>query len=368
MKNSVFITGSSLVCSLGKDKKTIAKTAKSLDAKSYKKYIKKQNDTLYTIKDFGNKASEKFYTSIKRVIKKAIKEARLSEKDREDLHIFIGSTSMKISLDEEHLTHLGYTNIGEFAQKIAKSKSGFTIFSTACTSSANALCYGAKMLKNGKIKKALILGFEFLNKSTYEGFSAFRLLSQSGTYKPFDKKSDGIVLGEACSAMVLDTKRLKKDDFEYLGSSNICDTYSETSSNPDGKSIYTCMQNALTNSALTCNDIDFIKAHAVGTTNSSEAEINAINLFLKHHDCNVPVSILKPFLGHTLGACGTNEIALMLICIKKGFIPASLGFKNNKNINFEIFTKKRKVKESVNILFNFIGFTGNNTCIVLSNK
>ncbi len=368
MKNKVFVTGSSLLCSLGKDKKSITKQVKNLHVKNYEKYIQSQKDNnrLYTIDYFGNKAEDKFYLSIKHVIKKAIKDAKLSKKDREDLHIFIGSTSMKVSLDEERLTYLGYANIGEFALKVAKSKAGFTIFSTACTSSANAFCYGAKMIQENKIKKALILGLEFLNKSTTEGFSSFMLLSNRGIYRPFDKKSDGVVLGEACSALVLECKKNKDDDFEYLGSSNVCDTYSETTSNPDGKSIFLCMKNALLNSNLTCKDIDFIKAHGTGTSNNTQAEANAIELFCRLE--NLKVSTLKPLLGHTLGACGTNEIALMLMCIKKGFIPASLGFNKNKNINFKIIRKSKKVKKKMNILFNFIGFTGNNTCIILGNK
>ena len=63
------------------------------------------------------------------------------------------------------------------------------------------------LIKDGKIKRALVLGFEFFNNATYRGFESLMLLSPSGQYKPFDTNSDGLILGEGCSAIILDSQK-----------------------------------------------------------------------------------------------------------------------------------------------------------------
>lgn len=370
MQNRVFITGSSLVCSFGKKRKKTIKNIKKLNKKGYEKHVKNaiETETLYKITDFSDDMLKKFYSTLKHVIKKAVNEANLSKKDMEELHIFIGSTSMKVSLDEVELTRLGYGVIGEFAENLIGSKHGFKIFSTACTSSANALCYAAKMIQQKRIEKALVIGLEFFNKSTIGGFDSFGLLSKNKIYRPFDKRSDGIVLGEGCSAVILDSKRVKEDDFEYLSSSNVCDIYSETTTNPNGKSIFTCMDKAITDSKINFEEIDIIKAHGTGSQNNTQAEKNGLDLLFGKYQHKIPITILKSYLGHTLGACGTNEIALMISCIKSGFIPPVLGYKSGKDIKFDIIKDFTKIDKKVTILFNYIGFSGNNTSIILSNK
>lgn len=368
MKNRVFITGSSLICSLGKSKSKILKKIKNLDSSNYEIEVKKEfaKGSLYKIKNFSKNPTERFYQILAKSVKKALKDAKLDKHEQEELVIFIGSTSMKISTDEDKLTHLGYEIIGQKIQEQVGSKEDFYIFSTACTSSANAFNYAANMIKHKEIKRALVLGFEFFNKTTYNGFDSFLLLSHSNIYRPFDKKGDGIVLGEGCSAMVLESKKRDRNDFEYISSSNICDTYSETANNENGKSIEKCLKTALKDSNLSLHDIDLIKAHTAGSENSNLAESRGLEHFLQNK--NIPITSLKPFIGHTLGASGTNEMVLLLMCIKDGFIPSMRGFDGNEDIRLDILKKPMNVNEKLNILFNFIGFSGNNTSIILGNK
>ncbi len=222
------------------------------------------------------------------------------------------------------------------------------------------------MIKSGKIQKALVIGLEFFNKSTTEGFRAFKLLSKDNIYRPFDSKNSGIILGEACSALVLESERKSSCDFKYLGSANICDTYSETTSNPNGKSIFTCMHQSLQNANISLDKIDLIKAHGTGSENNTIAELNAFKLLFNKHSHHSKITSLKPYLGHTLGACGSKELALLIICLNDGFIPPMLGF-SDKNSKFDFIKKRRKNKQKLNILLNHIGFGGNNTSIILSN-
>jgi len=195
------------------------------------------------------------------------------------------------------------------------------------------------------------------------------LLSKSKIYRPFDKQSDGIILGEACSALLLESEPRSAEDFYYKGSKNICDIYSETTSNPSGEPIFHTMDEALRNASLTLSEIDFIKAHATGSENNNTSEANAIALLFEKHGTTTPITALKPLIGHTLGASGTNEIALTLSCLKEGFIPPTLGFQERADgVSFTpLLNPVKRNGKKTNVLFNFVAFGGNTTSLVLSN-
>lgn len=365
MNNKVFITGSSLVCSLGNNKEDIISAMRELDSENYETLVRQAGleGSLYRIAGFSHSATEKYYQVLAYVVAKAIQAANLTKEMQEELAIFIGSTSMKISTDEDELVHLGNSVIGEFIVHLTHAKHGFYIVSTACTSSANAMDYAAKMIKYNKIKRALVVGIEFLNQSTSSGFEAFMLLSKEGIYRPFDENSDGIILGEACSALILDSCPRSDADFAYLGSANVCDNTSETTSNLNGLAVFRCLNDAIQDAKLNVEDIDIIKAHATGTANNNLAEIKGLDLFLQGK--NTPICALKPFIGHTLGACGINEIVLLLMCIEHGFIPRMCGLLSDNGLPFNLLKDTLPIDQKVNILFNYIGFSGNNTAIVL---
>jgi len=313
--------------------------------------------------------------------KNGLNDAKLSFEEKEDLHIFIGSTSMGISINEEQndkfcaglsndeLVNIGYGFIGTFVEEHIKSKHKALLFSTACTSSINAMAHASRLIKYKKIKKAIVIGLELFNKSTYNGFSSFMLLSPSQVYRPFDARSDGIILGEGCSAVVLSTEKKTKDDFKYVSSSNICDTYSETTSDPSGRPILECMEKTIKNANIKLNEIDLIKAHATGSENNNTSESNALNNMFQKWNYKTQVTALKPYLGHTLGASGTNEMIILLYCIENGFFPACLGYENPiENSDFSPLLAHKKVSKQINILLNYVAFGGNNSSMIISNK
>jgi 3-oxoacyl-[acyl-carrier-protein] synthase-1 len=175
-----------------------------------------------------------------------------------------------------------------------------------------------------------------------------------------------MILGEACSAIVLENKAKKSNDFYIKGSKNLFDNYSETSSNPNGEIIFQTMLKALESSNLTLQDLTFINAHSPGTQTSNEAELNAlIKLQKLNAKKKLTVSSMKPFIGHSLGACCTNEIVLITSAIKDGFIPVTLGTKDIREI---VFSQYKKIDSASTILFSYNGFSGNNLSLILSNK
>lgn len=374
--NRVFITGSSLICALGDDKKSSIEKFQTINNSNYKEYLKDnfKDISFYRINKEFKSQKEKFYSSILNIVKSALSEANISKNDEKELSIFLATTSMNISyiedsyLNEDKLLTISYKDILDFIEKNIDSKFPVTIIQTACTSAANAIIKASEQIKNSQIKKALIIGFEFFNHSTYKGFQSLMLLSQSGEYKPFDKNSDGLILGEACSAVVLENQRKKETDFEILGYASTFDNYSITSSNPSGEATLNCFNQALKNANLDLYDINFLKAHATGSENSNLSEATAINRLLKDKKDSCEVVILKPYIGHTLGSCATNEIIILCEAIKKGIVPKTINFeKSYENISFKPLQEDKKISYATT-LFHFVGFGGSNASIIISNK
>ncbi|RXK12558.1 beta-ketoacyl synthase [Halarcobacter mediterraneus] len=380
---NAYITGSSLVCNIADNKQDIISNLKNISPKRYQENLKEilKEKTFYKIYNYNYSQNKRFHKILEKIISDALKEAKISKEEQEDLHIFFGSTSMEMGTNEEfkenfdkdasdlEFKSIGYGAIGQYIEKILNSKHKATLFSTACTSSVNALAYAAKMIERKKIKKAIVIGFELFNKSTFGGFSSLMLLSQSKIYRPFDKNSDGIILGEGCSAVILENEKKEEDNFKYISSSNICDNYSETTSDPTGTPIFEAMNSALNAANLQVKDLDCIKAHATGSENNNSSEAKALAQLFDTYKESTQVTALKPILGHTLGACGTNEIVLMIEAIKNSFLPATFGFEEPiENLAFTPILENKTCENKQTILLNYVAFGGNNSSIILSNK
>ena len=78
-----------------------------------------------------------------------------------------------------------------------------------------------------------MVGYDLFNNLGFYGFEGLKSIAAS-EYRPFDRERDGLILGEACGAVVLAGKRRKAGDFMYLGGANLCDTYSVTSHDEEG--------------------------------------------------------------------------------------------------------------------------------------
>lgn len=371
------------MCNIGDNTNDISTQLQNITQKNYLENLKHifKDKLFYSIQQSAPTQEERYRTILKKIVSDAIKDAQLSSEETKELHIFIGSTSMGISVNEEYrkmfnkgtsslaFKELGGGFIASYVEKLVGSNHKAMLFSTACTSSANALAYASKLIEHQKIKRALVIGLELFNQATYGGFSSLMLLSKNGIYRPFDKHSDGIILGEGCSAVVLDSKKRAENNFKYISSSNICDNYSETTSDPTGIPIFNTLHRCLKQSGLTLKDIDCIKAHATGSENNNSSEAKAISLLFNEYKTTTKVTSLKPILGHTLGACGTNEMILMFYAINKGFIPATFGFETPaEDVKFTPVLEHTACEKKATILFNYVAFGGNNCSIILSNK
>ncbi len=250
-------------------------------------------------------------------------------------------------------------------------KNYVSTISTACSSSANAIFFAARMIKHNMLDVVVAGGVDALTKFTLNGFNTLMILDQQYC-KPFDENRKGLNLGEGAGYVVLVSERvahsLKKEMYCRLsGYANANDAYHQTASSPDGTGSFLAMQNALKKSGLQPNDIDYINLHGTGTQNNDIAEGTAIaRLFEGKYP---KMSSTKSFTGHTLGACGGIEAAFSVLSIKHGIIYPNLRLQTPmKELPFvpEIkFLQNQKVN---NVLSNSFGFGGNCSSLIFSKQ
>jgi 3-oxoacyl-[acyl-carrier-protein] synthase-1 len=387
LKRRAFITGKALTCSLGDSLEEIVDAVRhkrirldripfTLASLPYSKpyYLIQRNAT----DNLHNRSEEYFYEVLFSTVTNSLLNAGLSNSEIRDLNVFFGSTSMDVPVFEgnHHKTPStvsgmflrsshGYGKIaGAIIERLGIRGRCYT-FATACTSSANAFLYAAAMIEEGLIEKALVVGYDLFNNLGFYGFEALKSIAETD-YRPFDRTRDGMILGEACGAVVLEGKRRKTGDFMHLGGANLCDTYSVTSHDEEGSAVAETMNRALRQAGIGPGDIYAVKAHATGTENSDRTECAAMRVTFGRD--MPPVTCVKPFIGHTVGACGVSELILFTESVKKGFIPSTPGFREvDGELNITPLAENLVAGEGI-FMLNYFGFGGNCTSLILSNE
>lgn len=279
--------------------------------------------------------------------------------------LFLGSTSLDISAVEVGCSNELWLSTTNKINKALVKRYGlheleFT-FSTACTASANACLYATRLIAQGKIDNALVIGCEFYNSLTVEGFKSLDLISETGL-AAFAKGRSGLVLGEGLAALYLSASANEHCQFKLLGGASACDTYSLTMTQEDGSHIAKVINNALTQTNLNATDIDIIKVHGTATLGNDEAECNALaKIFTEKKP---PIIAFKPFTGHTLGACGAIEIALYAQCQQKNNYAMGKYTKQDNDLMWP-FYQSSDFSNINTVLLNYFGFGGNNAALVM---
>ena len=244
-----------------------------------------------------------------------------------------------------------------------------TTISTACSSSANAIFYGARLIKNDLLDVVIAGGTDALTKFTLNGCNTLMILDKQFC-KPFDEHREGLNLGEGAGYLVLVSNKVAKTINKPVycklsGYNNSNDAYHQTASSPDGTGSYLAMKGALEKSGLNPSDIDYINLHGTGTPNNDSAEGTAVKrLFDPHYP---PMSSTKSFTGHTLGASGGVEAVFSVLAIKHGIIYPNLRFETQMSeLPFTPETRFLKGQPINNVMSNSFGFGGNCTSLIFS--
>ncbi len=276
--------------------------------------------------------------------------------------------------NDAHQKYIDGHHAGDSTQKIAEQlgivQSLVTTISTACSSAANAIMFGARLIKSGKLDRVIVGGSDCLSKFTINGFKTLMILSD--TYStPFDENRKGLNLGEAAAFLVLESDALvaaeNKKVLAYLkGYGNANDAHHQTASSENGDGATLSMQKALNIARMKPKDIDYINVHGTATGNNDLSEGKAI---IRVFGEAVPdFSSTKAYTGHALAAAGAIEAVFSVLALQHDIIFPNLNYKTEMK-EFSIRPQLTlKEKELDTVLSNSLGFGGNCSTVIFSKQ
>ena len=269
----------------------------------------------------------------------------------------------------EHLGVLDTHDCGDSTERIADyigNVDYVTTISTACSSAANAIMLGCRMIKHGQLDRVVVGGVDALSKFTFNGFNTLMILDKEWC-KPFDEHRKGLNLGEGAAFLVIEgeetlNKRQGKPLAEIVGYANTNDAYHQTASSPEGYGATLAIQQALAMSGLATSQIDYINMHGTGTPNNDLSESMATIAVFGN---NIPkLSSTKAFTGHTLAAAASIEAVISVLSLQHQTIFPNLNF-TTPIANLNIIPVTKVLKTPINtVLSNSFGFGGNCSSLI----
>jgi 3-oxoacyl-[acyl-carrier-protein] synthase-1 len=274
--------------------------------------------------------------------------------------------------DENLIKYISCHNGGDVAHKIANElglKGIVTTISTACSSAANAIMLGARLIKSGKLDRVIVGGTDALAKFTINGFKTLMILTD-GYNSPFDDNRKGLNLGEAAAFLVLESDEIvKKENKKVLarvsGYGNANDAFHQTASSENGDGAFLAMEKALQVAHLKPEQIDYINVHGTATPNNDLSEGRAIARIFGEEKAP-DFSSTKPMTGHTLAAAAAIEAVYSVLAIQNNVVFPNLNFKSPMQEFNLIPQTTLKHKNIEHVLSNSFGFGGNCSTLIFS--
>lgn len=273
-------------------------------------------------------------------------------------------------LQEPELQHyIRSHDAGVSTQHIADAlglKGLVTTISTACSSAANAIMLGSRLIKSGRLDRVIVGGTDALSKFTLNGFNTLMILSDMYC-KPFDQHRKGLNLGEAAGYLVLESEALIAKEQKtvlahVVGYGNANDAFHQTASSENGEGAFLAMQKAFAVSGIQKDQIDYINVHGTATPNNDLSEGRAL---LRVFGKNVPTfSSTKSFTGHTLAAAAAIEAVYSILAIQQGMVFPNLHFETPME-EFDLVPQSDLLRKDIAyVLSNSFGFGGNCSTLI----
>jgi 3-oxoacyl-(acyl-carrier-protein) synthase len=244
-----------------------------------------------------------------------------------------------------------------------------TTINTACSSSANAIGLGARLIRHGMLDAVLAGGADSLTAFTLNGFNSLMILDREPC-TPFDENRRGLNLGEGAGYLLLVSSAVAAalphpPVCRLSGFANRNDAWHQTASSPDGRGSFFAMQGALQTAGLSPADIGYINLHGTGTPNNDLAEGLAISrLFASGFP---EMSSTKAYTGHTLGASGGIEAVFSALAVQHDIVFPNLRWQTPmKELPFTPTRQLTTDRSLKHVLSNSFGFGGNCSSLIFS--
>ncbi|MFZ2602940.1 MAG: beta-ketoacyl-[acyl-carrier-protein] synthase family protein [Candidatus Omnitrophota bacterium] len=249
-----------------------------------------------------------------------------------------------------------------------------TTISTGFSASLDAVKYAVDFLRLGRAKVVLAAGVEELCVQVFLGFLKTGFLAGLSEGKPeiscpFDKRRNGIILGEGSGVLVLEglehaLARKAKIYAEITGFGQGFDSYRINKYNPSGYGIKKAIGAALEDANLGENDIDYISSAANSTQAADRIESSAIKDIFGHQ---VAVSSIKSMIGECFSATGILQLISAIGAIDKQMIHPTINYQEKDfdcDLNYVI---NKAIKQKIdNVLINAFGPSGCNASLIIS--
>jgi len=206
---------------------------------------------------------------------------------------------------------------------------------SACASATQAIGEAYQYIRHGQADVMVAGGADsMLSAVCVTGFTLLSVVSfyqgdPAKACRPFDRKRDGLVLGEGAGILILEElgqaqRRGAKIYAEVIGYGSSLDGYRFTDSHPEARGPVSCMQMVLEDAGITPQDVDYINAHGTSTPQNDRVETYGIKKVFGEQAYSIPISSTKSQLGHLLCAAGGVEGIITVLALKHGVIPPTI--------------------------------------------
>ncbi|SDM59331.1 3-oxoacyl-[acyl-carrier-protein] synthase II [Fictibacillus solisalsi] len=255
----------------------------------------------------------------------------------------------------------------------AKGMNSCTV--TACASGANSIGDAFKVIQRGDADAMICGGTEApITDMALAGFCQAGALSYNEdpatASRPFDANRSGFVIGEGAGILVLEDlefakKRGAKIYAEIVGYAGTGDAYHITAPAPGGEGGVRAMTQAVQDSGLAPEEIDYINAHGTSTDYNDKFETMAIKEVFGEHAHKLAVSSTKSMTGHLLGAAGGIEAIFSVKSIQDGIIPPTINYETpDPECDLDYVPNEARKAEVNTVLSNSLGFGGHNATLI----
>ena len=244
--------------------------------------------------------------------------------------------------------------------------------STACTSGSQAVGYAYEAIKHGAQQAMIAGGAEEISAAQAAVFDTLFATSvkndaPSTTPRPFDRDRDGLVIGEGAATLILENldaarARGARIYAEIVGFSTNCDALHLTQ--PTAETMEMVMRHALRDAGLSPAAIGYLSAHGTATELGDIAESRATHAVF---GARIPISCMKSYFGHTLGACGAQEAWLAIEMMNRDEFAPTLNLEtpDERCADLDYIMSEPRAIQTEYVMSNNFAFGGINTSLIL---
>jgi 3-oxoacyl-[acyl-carrier-protein] synthase II len=244
------------------------------------------------------------------------------------------------------------------------------VLTLSCSSGTAAIGQGMDLIRTGKAVTVLCEGHDSLAYSSMAGLSILRTIT-ADELRPFDIRRSGTIFGEGSGALLLEDAehaiaRGAKIYGEVAGYAVNNNAHHLTAPDKEGDGIVAMLNEALRDADMSTDEIDYVNAHGTGTAYFDVTETKAVKTVLGDRAYKIPMSSIKPAVGHMMAAAGSVEAIASLLALRDGIVPPTLNHEQpDPECDLDYVSSGARKIDISGVISISSGIGGNNSAVVL---